>query len=88
MRKGVERLNKNRYIVCLLASGMLLYYAVPRLSVSSAGAEGYFAIAWLSFALMVMAGNLTGLLYTPNHKKKKQPVGSKGKRGSKSRYYN
>ena len=84
----MDRLNKNRYIVCLLASGMLLYYAVPRLSVSSAGAEGYFAIAWLLFALMVISGNLIGLLYTPNHKKKKQPVGYRGKKGIKSRHYN
>ena len=61
-------MNKNRYIICLLVSGMLLYYAVPRLSVSSAGVEGIFAIAWLLFALMVIAGNLTGLLYTPEVK--------------------
>lgn len=84
----MDRLNKNRYIICLLASGILLYYAVPRLSVSSAGMEGYFAIAWLLFALMVISGNLIGLLYTPNHKKKKQPAGYKGKKGTKSRHYN
>jgi hypothetical protein len=88
MRKGVDRLNKNRYIICLLASGILLYYAVPRLSVTSTGTEGYFALAWLSFALMVIAGNLTGLLYTSSHKKKKQPISYKGKKGNKSRHYN
>ena len=48
---------------------MLLYFAVPRLSVSSAGVEGIFAITWLLFALMVIAGNLTGLLYTPGSQK-------------------
>ncbi|MCQ6273416.1 hypothetical protein JMM81_00310 [Bacillus sp. V3B] len=81
-------MNRNRYIICLLASGILLYYAVPRLSISSMETEGYFSIVWLSFALMVIAGNLTGLLYTPSHKKKKQPVGYKRKKGIKSRYYN
>ena len=37
---------------------------------NSSGLEGYFAIGWLLFALMVIAGNLTGLLYTPSKKKR------------------
>jgi hypothetical protein len=43
----------------------MLYYAVPKLSIFADGLEGVFAIAWLSFALMVIAGNLTAMLYSP-----------------------
>jgi hypothetical protein len=56
---------KNRYLLCLLLCGLMLYFAVPRLSIFAAGAEGIFAIVWLSFALVVIAGNLTALLYSP-----------------------
>ncbi len=58
-------MKKNRYMLCLLFAGFMLYLAVPRLSVKAEGAAGIFAIAWLTFALMVMAGNLTGILYSP-----------------------
>lgn len=58
-------MNKNRYLLCILLCGVLLYYGMPRLSPFNEGAEGIFSIAWLAFALMVVAGNLTALLYTP-----------------------
>nr|WP_066396732.1 hypothetical protein [Cytobacillus eiseniae] len=61
-------MNKNRYLLCLLVCGLLLYYAVPRLSIFSEGLEGIFAISWLAFALIVIAGNLTAMLYSPNKK--------------------
>ncbi|WP_428909374.1 hypothetical protein [Niallia sp. Krafla_26] len=77
----------NRYFICLLLSGVLLYYAVPRLTINSPGLEGYFSIAWLLFALMVIAGNLTGLLYTPSKKKKQQTGSYKVRKGVKSRSY-
>jgi hypothetical protein len=80
-------MNKNRYLLCLLLSGMLLYYAVPRISIFNSGAEGYFAIAWLLFALMVIAGNLTGLLYTPSKRKSKQSSHPKFNKRTKSRYF-
>jgi hypothetical protein len=80
-------MNKNRYLFCLLASGALLYYAVPRLSVWSTGAEGYFSISWLLFALIVIAGNLTGLLYTPSKRKKQQNKDYNKKKLIKSRHY-
>nr|WP_249365553.1 DUF2897 family protein [Cytobacillus citreus] len=38
---------------------------MPRLDVFSEGLEGIFAISWLVFALIVIAGNLTALLYSP-----------------------
>lgn len=58
-------MNKNRYLLCLLVCGLLLYYAAPRLGVFNGGTEGIFAISWLAFALFVIAGNLTALLYAP-----------------------
>lgn len=62
---------KNRYMLCLLLAGVLLYYAVPRLNLYSGGAEGVFTIAWLLFALVVIAGNLTAMLYAPHQRARK-----------------
>ncbi|MCM3568298.1 hypothetical protein [Neobacillus mesonae] len=64
-------MKKNRYLLCLLLCGFMLYFAVPRLSVTADGLQGIFAIAWLAFALMVIAGNLTGLLYAPKRQTNK-----------------
>lgn len=58
-------MNKNRYLLCLLLCGFMLYFAAPRLGVFNGGTEGVFAISWLAFALFVIAGNLTALLYAP-----------------------
>ncbi|MCD1161908.1 hypothetical protein [Peribacillus frigoritolerans] len=65
---------KQRLLLCLLLCGVMLYYAVPRLSLESGGLEGLFAGSWLLFALLAVAGNLTGILYSPkNQKVKRQP---------------
>jgi hypothetical protein len=58
-------LKKNRYLLCLLLCAFMLYFAVPRLPLHAEGAAGIFSIAWMSFALVVIAGNLTALLYSP-----------------------
>jgi hypothetical protein len=79
------KLKKNRYLLCLLLCGILLYYGAPRLSIYSDGAQGIFSLAWLSFALIVIAGNLTGLLYSP--KKQGQKLQSERRSRKKSRYY-
>ena len=74
-------MNKNRYLLYLLLCGLMLYYALPRISFESLGLESLFAGAWLLFALFVIAGNLSAFLYTP--KKQKVPkagVKSKPKR--------
>lgn len=65
-------MNKNRFILCLLLCGLMLYYAVPRLSVTGGGLEQIFSIAWLSFMLIAIAGNLTALLYSPKKAKRLQ----------------
>lgn len=79
-------MNKNRYLLCILLCGVLLYYGVPRLSPFSDGAEGIFSIAWVAFALMVVAGNLTALLYTP--KKTRATKKSFSKVQKKKKLYN
>ena len=58
-------MKKNRYLLCLLLCAALLYFAVPRMNIFSNGLEGVFAIFWLALALIVIAGNLTALLYMP-----------------------
>jgi hypothetical protein len=50
----------------------MLYFAVPRLSVFAEGLEGVFALSWIAFALIVMAGNLTAMLYSPKKAAKKR----------------
>jgi hypothetical protein len=69
--KGEMKMKKNRYLLCLLLCGFMLYFAAPRLSFQAHGGQGLFSLAWLSFALMVMAGNLTGLLYSPKKQAQK-----------------
>jgi len=60
---------KNRYLLCLLLCATLLYIAVPRLTVNASGLEGIFAITWLVFAFIVVAGNLSALLFSPKRRK-------------------
>ena len=62
-------MKKNRMVLCLLICGLLLYYAVPNLSIEAGGAAGIFAISWLGFALLVIGGNLASLLYSPKKQK-------------------
>ncbi|MBT2754460.1 hypothetical protein J7E71_00700 [Mesobacillus foraminis] len=70
-------MNKNRYLLYLLLCGLMLYYALPRISIGIHGPEGLFASAWLLFALFVIAGNLSAFLYTP---KKQKLAGARGER--------
>lgn len=62
-------MNKNRYLLYLLVCGVMLYYALPRISFESLGKESIFSGAWLLFALFVIAGNLSAFLYTPKKQK-------------------
>ncbi|MFP3722471.1 hypothetical protein SFC57_00535 [Niallia circulans] len=80
-------MNKNRYLLCILLCGVLLYYGMPRLSPFSNGAEGIFSITWLAFALMVVAGNLTALLYTPKKPRPAKRSYSKVQKKKKIYYY-
>lgn len=63
-------MKRNRYLLCTLICGLLLYFAVPRLDIMAFGGEGIFSVAWLLLALIVVAGNLTGILYSPKRARK------------------
>jgi len=60
---------------------------MPRLSPFSDGVEGIFSITWLAFALMVVAGNLTALLYTPKKPRTAKRSYSKVQKKKKIYYY-
>jgi hypothetical protein len=73
-------MKKNRYVLCLLLCGWMIYFALPRLAFFSEGEVGVFALAWLGLALMVIAGNLSALLYNSKQRKKIiQPTRNKRK---------
>lgn len=77
LMKEAEEMKKNRYLLCFLLGGVLLYYAVPRIDIYAGGEAGIFALAWLGLALCVLAGNLTAILYAPKKAaapKYKKPV--------------
>ncbi|MGP7818453.1 hypothetical protein [Niallia sp. 01092] len=80
-------MNKNRYLLCLLLCGVLLYYGVPRLAPYNDGLAGVFSLSWLAFALMVIAGNLTAILYTPKNKQQPNKKINKMQKRKKVRYY-
>ncbi|MEI2666109.1 MULTISPECIES: hypothetical protein [Rossellomorea] len=78
---------KQRYILCLLITGALIYYGAPRMSIFAEGLQGYFAIGWLILATCVLAGNLAALLYTPKGTGKGKKLKSKPVRKVKSRSF-
>ena len=60
-------------IVYLLLAGAMLFYALPRLDISSANPlASLFSLIWILFALFAAGGNLTGLMYAPKKHKAKQ----------------
>ncbi|KAA0549124.1 hypothetical protein FZW96_04210 [Bacillus sp. BGMRC 2118] len=61
---------RNRLLLCLLICGVMLYYAVPRLTVHFSGIDGVFAFSWFLLAFFVIGGNLAGFLYSEKKKKK------------------
>lgn len=62
-------MKRNRYILCLLVAAFMLYFALPKFSIFAQGLEGIFSISWLTLVLLVIAGNLSALLYTPKRQK-------------------
>jgi hypothetical protein len=76
-------MNKNKYLLYLLLSGLMLYIAMPRLNLTTGGSEALFAGAWLFLALLVFAGNLAAFLYTPKKQGRTAAVQSKQKRKSR-----
>ncbi|MEH6879939.1 hypothetical protein COK01_14575 [Priestia megaterium] len=62
-------MEKKRVILSLLLCGVMLYYAMPHLVLTTSSLQGIFSISWLTFALFVAGGNLSSLLYAPRRKK-------------------
>ncbi|RHW40738.1 hypothetical protein D1B31_11140 [Neobacillus notoginsengisoli] len=76
-------MRKNRLLLCLLLTLFLIYYAGPRLPIDS-GMAGFFTVVWTSFAILVAAGNIAGIVKArgsipvhPAGKKQRRPVRSR-----------
>jgi hypothetical protein len=82
--KGENNVKRNRYILCLLFAAFLLYFAVPKFSIFAEGLGGIFTISWLVLALLVVAGNLSAILYSPKLVKTRNPVRREKDRNMKS----
>ncbi|WP_408007186.1 hypothetical protein ACJROX_21195 [Pseudalkalibacillus sp. A8] len=54
---------KNRLILSLLGALALVYFAVPYLPEIGTGLGGWFSAIWLFFALLVIGGNFSVLLF-------------------------
>ncbi|MFS0615477.1 hypothetical protein [Lederbergia ruris] len=76
-------MRRYRYLLCLLLCAAMVYFALPKLSLADFGKEGMFSIAWLAFAFLVLAGNLTALLF--NHNFGNSPSNEQGKSHKKVR---
>jgi hypothetical protein len=76
---------RNRLILCLLICAVLLYYAIPRLTIHFSGLDGIFAFSWFMLALLVIGGNLAGFLFSAKKQKKRAILGHK--RSQKARRY-
>jgi hypothetical protein len=68
LEKGAS-LVKQRYLLCLLLGASMVYYAVPKLSFQFNQIEGKFTLVWLGFAILVLAGNVSAILYSPATRK-------------------
>ena len=56
---------RERLLFCLLFIGIMLYYAIPRLSFTGSLEEVIFSVSWLSFAVLALGGNIAAVLYMP-----------------------
>ncbi|WP_239422086.1 hypothetical protein [Bacillus sp. CGMCC 1.16541] len=63
---------KNKTLLYLLLCGLMLYYAVPKLSLNTETLQGFFSLSWLLLAILVIGGNLSSFLY--RSKKERQSV--------------
>lgn len=78
---------KQRLLLCLLLALALIYMALPKLSIGTEGLGGIFSLMWLGFAVIVIGGNLTGLLYSKKLKTSTQVAYNRRKNPSKLRRY-
>ncbi|MGN1387830.1 MAG: hypothetical protein ACI4XS_14620 [Bacillus sp. (in: firmicutes)] len=62
---------RERLLFCLLFIGIMLYYAIPRLSFTGSLEQTIFSAAWLLFAVLAAGGNIGAVLYMPKKAVKK-----------------
>ena len=62
---------RERLLFCLLFIGIMLYYAIPRLSFVGSLEEVVFSVSWLAFAVLAVGGNIAAVLYMPRKAAKK-----------------
>lgn len=56
---------RERLLFCLLFIGIMLYYAIPRLSFTDSLEQAIFSASWLLFAVLAAGGNIAAVLYMP-----------------------
>lgn len=59
---------KIRYGICLVMSMAMMIVALPYLTFEGRSEEVWFSALWLAFAYIVIAGNLSGLLFSRRKK--------------------
>ena len=62
---------RERLLFCLLFIGIMLYYAIPRLSFTGSLEEIIFSASWLAFAVLAAGGNIAAVLFMPRKVVKK-----------------
>ncbi|WP_170005849.1 hypothetical protein [Bacillus fonticola] len=65
-------MKRTRYLLCLLGTIAMFVFALPRLAPGAEGLGGLFSLLWISFCLIVFAGNLAAFLFTAKDGEKKQ----------------
>lgn len=80
---------KNRLILSLLAALALVYFSVPYLPEMEPGLGGWFSAVWLMFAVFVIGGNLSALMYRlyPQQSDEAAPIKQTNKKKVKMRQH-
>lgn len=78
---------RQRLFISILVALALIYLAIPRLPIGENGLAHVFSLSWLLFALVVIGGNLVGLLYSKNRQISVQNIEKRQKDRNKIRRY-
>jgi hypothetical protein len=68
---------RNRLLLSLLMSIALVYFAVPYLPEFGTGLSSMFSFLWLAFALLVIGGNFSELLFRRQRESKAKALPKK-----------
>ncbi len=78
---------RQRLFLSILGALALIYLAIPRLPIGEGGLAHVFSLSWLLFAIIVIGGNLVGLLYSKNLQISTQNIKKRQKDRNKIRRY-